>query len=245
MKRATTCAGVLLCAALVVCGAPRAQNSAPGVPDILNRYINALGGHDAIAKLTSRISKGALEVSGMDGIGTAESYAKAPDKYCSIITFPGYGEAKQGYDGKIGWSKAPDTGIVEMTGQELGSEKRGSDFYLALRIPDLYPKLTLKGQEEIGGFPAYVIEADPGDGALRRMYFDLSSGLMVRSDEEHDSPDGRDVAQTFLSDYREVDGVKLPFAVRQTHGATTFIVKLNDVRMNQPIDDSIFAKPAQ
>jgi hypothetical protein len=245
MKRLAIGVGILLCAGLAVCGGAAPQGATPSVNDILNRYVNALGGRDAISKLTSRISKGTLEVSGMDGVGTALSYAKAPNKYCSIITFPGYGEAKQGFDGQTGWSKAPDTGIVEMTGQELGSEKRGSDFYLALRIPDLYPKLTMKGQEDVGGFPAYLIEADPGDGSLRRLYFDVSSGLMVRSDDEHDSTDARDVAQTFLSDYREVEGVKLPFTVRQIHGQTTFTVKLNDVRMNQPIDDAIFAKPTQ
>jgi hypothetical protein len=89
------------------------------------------------------------------------------------------------------------------------------------------------------------VEANSGDGTVRRMYFDVSSGLLIRNVEETDTPQGRDIVESFLEDYREVEGVKQPYSVRQIHGKITFIVRITEVKINQPIDDAKFAKPAQ
>ena len=69
--------------------------------------------------------------------------------------------------------------------------------------------------------------------------------MLIRNDEEEDTPQGRDLNESYLSDYHEIDGVKIPFTVKQVHGHTTAIVHLTDVRVNQPIDDAVFSKPTQ
>jgi zinc protease len=238
---------MLGCVAVVGLRAAARQTADPTVDEILTRYVNALGGRAAIAKHTTRISKGTVEVvaGGATENGTAESYSKAPDKYLSIVQIPDYGEVRNCFDGQIGWISRPGTGIEPYTGQDLSSARRTADFYQSIDLKKLYPKMVLKGKEDVGKWPAYVVEADPGDGSLRRLYFDVSSGLLIRNDEEHDTPDGRDVVQSYLEDYRDVEGVKQPFTVRQAHGATHIIIKLTEVQMDQPIDDAKFAKPAQ
>jgi zinc protease len=220
------------------------QTGDPSVDDILARYVAALGGRAAISKHSTKISKGTLEVVGVTTDGTAESYAKSPNKYFSIINIPGYGEIRRCFDGQTGWISGPEAGIQPLAGQDLSSTRRDADFYQALNLKKLYPVMVLKGKEDVAQWPAYVIEANSGDGIIRHMYFDVSSGLLIRNVDEMDTPQGHDTVESFLEDYREVEGVKLPFTVRQIHNKLILIVRITEVKMNQPIDDAKFAKPA-
>ncbi len=225
------------------------QAATPSAGQILSNYAAAIGGHDAITKITSRVSKGTIEVVGTPTQGTVESYAKAPDKYVSIINIPGYGEIRRCYNGASGWVDGPESGVQDLTGQDLSSMRRSSDFYQVLDIAKLYPTLTLKDTQDLAGHQAYVLEGDPGDGTLRRMYFDMVSGLMVRSEEEQGPANARQFTQIDIGDYRDTDGIKYPFTIGeattdgQTRQTVTLIVHLTDVRHNVPIDDSQFAKP--
>jgi hypothetical protein len=245
VKRKTILALLLCSLTLVVWRATATQAADPSVDDILARYVTALGGRSAISKFTTRTSKGTLELVGVTTDGTAESYARAPNKYLSIINIPGYGEIRRGFDGQAGWVSGPDTGIQSLAGQDLTSTRRDADFYQSLDVKKLYPQMTFKGKEDVGAWPTFVVEANSGDGTVRRMYFDVSSGLLIRNVEETDTPQGRDIVESFLEDYREVEGVKQPYSVRQIHGKITFIVRITEVKINQPIDDAKFAKPAQ
>ena len=55
---------------------------------------------------------------------------------------------------------------------------------------------------------------------------------------------GGDIEQVSeLSDFRDVDGVKLPFTIKSTNPAQTITVTLASVTHNANIDDRSFAKP--
>jgi zinc protease len=228
----------------------RAQT--PTVNSVLNHYVTALGGRDAIQRMKTRIAKGTIEVTGVDGAGSAEAYAKAPNKYATVIRFaskkaadgtpiPGY-ESMHGFDGTSGWVSDPK-GLRDVTGQELAAMRRDSEFYDSLRITDVYPKLALKGTVNVAMRPAYEIDADPGDGSFRRLYFDVETGLLVRNDEELDTADGRESTLSYIEDYRDVEGMKHPFTIREIHGDQTVTVHIIQILINQPIDDAKFAKP--
>lgn len=208
-----------------------------------------MGGREAITKLASRISKGTIEMVGTSTQGTVESYAKAPDKYLSVINIPGYGEIRRCYNGLTGWVSGPESGVQDLTGQDLSSMRRSSDFYQMLDLAKLYPQATLKDPQDVAGHMAYVVEGDPGDGTLRRMFFDMTSGLMVRSEEQQGPPNARQVTQISIGDYRGIDGIQYPFTIgedsrdAQTGQTVALIVHLTEVHHNVPIDDSRFAKP--
>ncbi len=131
-----------------------------------------------------------------------------------------------------------------MSGQELSVTQRNAVFQGALRLRELYPRMTLKGKRKVGERDAYLIEADPGDGSLRRMYFDAQTGLPLRNEIERDTPEGRAIFETNFDDYREVDGVKIPFTVSLANPNLNLVIKLTEVRHNVPVDDARFAKPA-
>jgi hypothetical protein len=83
----------------------------------------------------------------------------------------------------------------------------------------------------------------PAEGATNKLYFDATSGLMVKQSSTRDTPQGPMDIDVFVSDYRAVAGVKLPFAVRQVTSMFSVVVKLSDVKANVALDDAIFKRP--
>lgn len=239
MKRIPGIAALALI--LVVTGG--AQAPAPSVDQILERYVQALGGRSAIEKVSSRVMRGRFDAAGRDGSGSVEMYVKAPDKSLLVMEVPGYGRVRQGFDGTTGWAGDPERGVRDMNGQELSNARRAATFPQATKLRELYPKMTLKGEEKVGPRDAYLIEADPGDGTLRRLYFDRASGLLLRSTVERDTPSGRAAYDVVMEDYREIDGVRVPFTLRQSIPGLEFTIKLTDIRHNVQIDDEKFKKP--
>jgi zinc protease len=223
--------------------APGAGAALPTADEVVDKYVNAIGGKEAYEKLSSRLSKGTFELPAMGASGSLEIHAKAPNKTISIIDIPGFGLVSRCYDGTTGWAQDPQTGIRELTGTELAIQKRGADFFQAVRMKDLYPKRELKGKEKVGEREAYLVEAVPSEGGPVKMYFDTETSLLTRVELEADSPQGKLDVQTVLSDYTEVDGIKLPFTIRQATGALDFVIKIQEVKHNVPIDDEKFKKP--
>src|SRR5579863_5513788 len=118
------CFAILCGLTLAAWRAKATQAADPSVDDILARYVAALGGRVAISKHTTKISKGTLEVVGVTTDGTAESYAKAPNKYLSVINIPNYGEIRRSFDGLIGWISGPEAGVQPLAGQDLSTTRR-------------------------------------------------------------------------------------------------------------------------
>ena len=217
--------------------------SIPNVDQIMDKYVQALGGKAAIKKLTSRVAKGTFEIPQYNAVGAYESYAKAPNKAVNISTFEGYGVVKRGFDGAVAWVQDPERGLREMSGAGLAEMKRGADFYNDLKLKEHYPKMVLKGKEKTGDRETFVIEAAPVEGRPLKMYFDAQTGLLVRTVSEGEEDGLRVLTTLYYEDYRGVDGVKLPFTFRQDNPNFSFTIKLTEVKHNVAIDDAKFKKP--
>jgi zinc protease len=216
--------------------------SLPSADQILDRYVQAIGGREAWKKMTSRISTGTIDVPAMNLSGTIEIREKAPNRIVATIIFNS-AKFSQGYDGSIGWTNDTQNGLREQTGEELTETKRDADFYHPLDLHTLYSKFVVTGVEKINDRDAYAMEATSPEGSTDKMYFDMQSGLVLRIIGQHHMPEGVTAFTEDLSDYREVDGIKLPFKVRQTSADSTYTIEFKEVRQNVPIEDSEFAKP--
>lgn len=221
------------------------QESLPSVDQILDKYVQALGGTAAVEKLTSRVAKGTFEMDQMPGTATEEIYEKAPNKQLSITDAPNFGVVRRAFNGTAGWQDMPQTGLQDVTGNQLAAMKRNADFHREIKLKEIYPKMIMKGKENVSGRDAYVIEATPADGPPELMSFDAESGLLVRVQAQMEGPTGPVPVDTTLEDYREVDGVKLPFVIHQSLPEFSFVIRLTEVKHNVPIDDAKFDKPAQ
>jgi hypothetical protein len=206
-------------------------------------YVKAIGGREAWKKLTSRVSIGTIEVPTMGLSGTIEMHEKAPNLLVARITING-ASFSQGFDGTAGWADDPQNGLREQTGTELTETKRDADFYHPLDLRQLYSKFTVTGTEKINDRDTYVVEAATSDGEADKMYFDVQSGLVRRIVGHHHSPEGVSEFTEDLDDYREVDGIKLPFSVHQSSADSAFTIAFAEVHHNVPIENSEFSKPA-
>ena len=221
------------------------QNTTVTAEQVIDRYVQALGGAPAIQKITSRVSKGSVEILGAGATGTIEFYEKAPNKQMHLLTVPNVFTSYGGFNGSSGWGfdqekKQP----TELKGKELENLRADSEFYKPIRIKEQFPKITLKGEEKIpfrdGPRQTYVLEAKPAAGNSRKLYFDTETGLLIRQDT---SDEGNVAMREFYLDYKNVDGVMVPFTIRQTAEGVTMILRFSEVKQNIPIDDSKFNPP--
>lgn len=229
----------------------------PTPDQIFDRYVQALGGKQAIDKVSTRVSKVSLLRPKLVASGTVnahmiargetwplEIYHKAPNKYLVIATTPD-GVVYQGFNGVTGWIKT-SSGQREMNSAELARIKKQADLYKDINLKNGYSKLTVIGKEKIGDREAYIVEALNADNKIEKLFFDIENGLLVRRVVFTATVLGLDPEQTDYEDYREVDGLKLPLTVRisyldDSHLGTTR--KFLEIRQNVPLDDSKFDMP--
>jgi hypothetical protein len=222
-----------------------APASAPALTadQILENYIKAIGGRENWKKLTTRISTGTIDVPAMNLSGLVTVREKAPNRSIFTVNFNG-AVFQQGFDGAIGWSNDPQNGLREQAGEELAETKRDSDFYHPLDLKQMYSKITLTGTDKIDDRDAYIVEASSADLGTDKIYFDTQNGLVLRIVGQHHTMDGPATFTEDFSDFREVDGIKLPYTVHQESPSSTFTIKFTEIRHNEAIEDAAFAKPA-
>jgi zinc protease len=215
----------------------------PTADQVLDHYVRAIGGRAAWLKLNSRVSKGTIEIPAMNNLtGTVEIHEKAPNLMLAVINLGG-AAFEQGFDGTIAWSDNPQNGLRELSGGELDDARREANFYHALELRKLYTKMAVTGIERVDEHDTYAVEATRAQGAPDKMYFDMQTGLLVRSVNQRYTPDGVTEFTADVDDYTEVDGVKLPYTVRQTGASAMFIIHFTEVHHNLQLTDAQFAKP--
>src|SRR5215213_1884809 len=209
------------------------SGSLPALDEILNKYVQALGGATALA-VTSRVVKGTVDVVGVSRGGTFETYTVAPDKALSIIQ-PGPKETiKAGYNGRIGWMQTP-TGVRTLKGAELDAVPNDSDFYRILNLKSAYAKLTLVGKSKIGYRDVYVIDMQPASGTADRLFVDAATYLPVRMNTMR--------VEIYYDDWREVEGLKMPYVITHSLQKRTMTLTVKEIKSNVPVDAKIFERP--
>jgi photosynthetic reaction center cytochrome c subunit len=231
--------------------APAASAAAPTADQILEKYVAAVGGADALHKISSRVSKGSISVGGHDT--PIEVFAKAPDKRMSV-THMANGDSITAFDGQGGWlgNTGRSTGVAanaphlshDMSAQEAEAARLDADFYFATHIKEVFTGFRVGHPDKIGDRPAYTLVCMRQGQPPVRLYFDQSSGLLLRQVRYTDTPIGRSPTQIDYADYREVDGVKVPFRWTLARINGRFTIQIQEAKQNVPIDDAKFSKPA-
>jgi len=213
----------------------------PPVNQLVEKYVAALGGADAIEKTTSRVEKGTL--SGFGGHQVPiEVYSKAPDKRVSVMHLPN-GESLTGYDGHVGWLGGGDRPARAVTGGELELMKFDADFYFPARLKQEFSQLRPARPEKVGDAEAWVVMGiKPGQPPVK-LYFDKQSGLLVRMVEYVDTPVGRNPTEINYADYRDSGGVKVPFRWTIARPLGRFTIQVDQMEQNVPVDDARFSMP--
>jgi photosynthetic reaction center cytochrome c subunit len=222
---------------------------APGVPSIdqvFDKYVQALGGAQRLASLTSFVAKGTSGGYGPESEQRpVEIFAKAPGQRTTIIhTLDG--DSTTVYDGHAGWFTAPHrpVPVLALTGSELDGAKLDAELSFPTRIKQAFSDWRVGSPTTIDDRQVQVVQGTRAGGTRANFYFDQQSGLLVRLLRFAGSTVGRLPTQIDYADYRDVAGVKMPFRWKVTWLSGVDSFELSDVRANVPIDAAKFGKPA-
>jgi hypothetical protein len=212
----------------------------PTVDSILDRYIAAAGGADALNKASTRVMTGKISTGA--GESPIEVITKAPNRRVSI-TQMGSGSSYTAFDGNAGWMGSSGRPAREMSPAESAAAGLDAEFALPLRIKEMYPQLRRGRPERIGDLECEVLNGSaPGRPAVR-LYFDRKTGLLMRMVRYTDTPVGRNPTQIDYADYREAGGVKIPFRWTLARPNGRFTIQIAEVKADVPVDDARFEKP--
>ena len=204
---------------------------------VINSYINAIGGEKNISKIKDLSIVMNATIQGMQI--EMKSYQKVPNKYMMQI---GMGEMifqKMVYDGIKGRASGMQ-GNQDLQGKELEELQYQAIMFTETQYNKLGFKTTLKGIEAIDGKEAYVVEITNPKGSKSTEYFDVKSGLKLRSVRTSDSPQGPITQTTDYADYKDVKGVKFPHEINQTAGPQSFNMKVKTIEVNKKLKDTLF-----
>jgi photosynthetic reaction center cytochrome c subunit len=233
----------------------KSSESLPTVDQVLDRYVQALGGKARIEKLRTLTMRGVrVTTMGMDPPSTEqlEVYRKAPNKL--LMTFKTLGnDSTQAFNGTAAWRRNNGR-MSAIGGADLLGARRDADFYKDINFREQYPQMIVIGKEKVAGREAYVIAATlPQTSPARMMfgiqaeklYFDAQTGLLVRRYMEYKTLLGQLPEATDYGDYKRVNGFLFPFNIRLSRPPLTAIQKFTEIKLDAAIDDERFDMPAQ
>lgn len=185
--------------------------SLPTIDEVLTKHVEALGGAAAINAITSRVVNGTLDIAGVSRGGSFETYAQAPNKVLTI-----------------------------MQAHPMGTVKVKAELYGPLKLKNHCKKLTLAGTSKIGYREVYVLECQLTVGTVDRVYIDVKTFLPARINSVQTLGTISGPVEIYLDEWREVDGIKMPFSITQRFPKLTLSFTVKDVKHNVPIDPKIF-----
>lgn len=197
--------------------------------NILNKYIQAIGGKQAVENVESVMMTASAEIQGQKL--DLEVKNTASGKSLQVVSMGGNAVSKQVFDGK--------TGYAVMQGQKIPfNEEQLADVKAEATT---FPELTVKdakimGIESIDSKDAYAVALNDKTTA----YYDLETGLKVKSVKTVAQGGQTMTVPTGLSNYKEVDGIKFPFKITQSFGPQSLEFNVTDVKVNEGVSDTDF-----
>lgn len=222
--------------------------------EIVEKHLAASGGRAALSKLTSRTLIGTIALTTPVGelSGPIEVYSKVPNKSRTLITLDlsavGGGQVvnDQRFDGSTGYVVDTFNGNREISGDQLEAMKNGFFPTALLVYKEQGIQVALAGREQVAGAEAYVLTMTPKSGPAARLFIDTSTLMLVKTAMTIDVPQlGGAIEQVVeFSDFRDVDGIKVPFATKVSNPAQTITARVTSVTHNADIPDGDFVRPA-
>jgi hypothetical protein len=219
------------------------KETPPTADQILAKYTEALGGTAAIDKLKTRSMKGTWLTSQGMTLGY-EVYQSAPDRIYTVLNTPKQGVIERGFNGEIAWEKSMQ-GLRELKEDQLFYLKRYPDLFKDIKLQGQFTRMSYGGKDQIDGKDVYVLRGVGLDGKGERLFFDAQTGLLVRRITSTTTIVGLIPEQVDYEDYRDVDGMKVPFTIRVTSIDSFYSStrKFTEIKLNVPVDETKFNKP--
>ena len=221
-------------------------NAGPPIDDLLNKYVEALGGRPSLEKLETRVITGTFVTRG--NVTVPFTIEEKGSKYRETAQLAS-GAQIIGFDGQTGWLVAGPNAAIDLNGFPLKLLTRLAELTRPLTFKDRYQNLqstTARLTLSPGATPidTNMIQGVPSANVTERFYFDAGSGLLVRRQITTRTPLNGSLVETFdYSMYRAVNGVMMAHTIKRNNWASLDTFTITDIKTNTAIDDSRFAKP--
>lgn len=226
----------------------------PSVDQILANYVRALGGEEAIRKITSRVITATRDVPTGPG-GTVpmpaqmDQYLKAPN-LASTLNRTATFSTSEGFDGSTAWVQNMAGMVSDAPPIDLARDKRSGGLYEPVTLKAEYNHMEVQGIEKVNGREAYLVAGFPQGDSPERLYFDTTTGLLLRKITILPTPFGSSPFEVDYDDYRDSgSGVKIPFWIRMIPAsprsamASRSSIRIQKAQDNVTVDSSKFSKP--
>ena len=247
--------GYLMIAAVAVAFAPMlglAQETKPTVTEpanadlpeakvIIARYIEAVGGEEALRKTVSKHITGTYSVPAQGAEGSLEQFRSIPNKLLIRINIPSRGEMMQGFDGKVGYTSSPQ-GASILEGNQLSQIRETADFYTELHSADKFKSMETVELTEFEGKSCYKVQLISKAGREYAEFFDADTGLLA-GNLGTQKMQGQTLEQvTVFSDYKTFGDLLLATRTAIRMMGFEQVMTYDSVEFNT-VDEAIYALP--
>lgn len=245
MKTVTAISSILVCL-LAACASAGTKGGAEGRPPaeaLMERHIEASGGRERLSAIKARVMTGRISIpaAGIKGqLAMAQAHG---GKSLTAITIENLGSEVVGSDGERVWSLSSTAGNRFLEGEELTQRRQELTFIPELQWETLFPTREVKGEQTLGEHRCWVVVFTSPAGHSYTHYFDQTTGLSVGVDMVQVSQMGKLPVQQRYSDFREVDGVKLPFRISMSAMGMEQIIELDVVAHPDEAPPEAFIPP--
>jgi photosynthetic reaction center cytochrome c subunit len=233
-------------------GPPPAPPVTETVDQVIAKYVQALGGQPALQNAKTRVATGTVTNRDLTTANVTMTEKNTGEARIELATQPN--PTIRATNGTVSWQiggGGPGSGVNarDITGFQVQQGFRLADFSLPLHFKERYQNLSVKSvYDTVDGKQAVVLTGSPYPKVAEELAFDRESGLLLRRTITSGSAGGFGIMalgeQIDYSDYRDVSGVKVPFALRHSTWNAVTTEKFTDVKINAPVADTIFGKPA-
>jgi len=228
------------------------SNKLISADDLIAKMIEAYGGEANLRKHKSSVSRIEIDMESQGLTGYGVMKAKAPNQVASEMTITALdkkiGAVVSYFDGNAGGEMMTFGPEEIYSGKRLEDIKVGADFYDVLDWKKNYAAITVKRIAKVGDEEAYVVEKRSEKGTPVTDYISVKTFLLLKRESViHSDTTGVDIptSETF-SDYRNVDGVMVPFkSVSSNIANGDIVVLVKELKFDVDIPDTAFSKPAK
>lgn len=215
----------------------------PAAKDVIARYIAAVGGKGALMRVKSVRTTGVFEMPAAGLKGDVVVVQSLPNKMVMTTTIPGVGEINSGFNGEVAWSVNPMQGARLLEGKELEQLREESGFTAILRRDELTSSMETIGKSEMQGEACFQVKVVYKSAREATECYSVGSGLLLGAVTKQTSPMGSMDVTTFVSDYKEVGGIKTPMKTRMQMMGQEQVMTFSKVEYDGPDDAKAFELP--
>lgn len=218
------------------------ESNLPDAKELLAKSVEAVGGQATLDKVQSFHLEGTIGAPKQNLTGKVETWWKGGDFYM-VQTIPGLGINRSGKKGDVIWAEEPINGLRKLEGKEAEQHMWASSLLLTADWDQFFDEAKTTAERMVEGKKVYDIELSAKSGATLTVTLDAKTHLMVEQSFKVHSPLGSMPVTIRSTDYRDVDGMKIPYKQVTDASLMELTQELTVVELNAPVDEATFAMP--